>query len=196
MLKSELTGIVIAGGKSRRMGAEKGIISFGGKPLIIYPVERLREVCTQVIISANSHSYDFLDLPVITDHAQGGGPMVGIYSALMASAAKYNLVLSCDMPLISAGLLEHLIASAEGCTAAVAWHQGFAEPLCGIYRRSLIGELEDHIREGKFKLITFLEEIDACYIEINDRLPFYHPNLFLNINTPHDVEMGEKLIGN
>lgn len=178
------------------MGTEKGLISFGGKPLIIYPVEMLQELCAQVIISTNSHAYDFLGLPVIPDHAPGGGPMTGIYSGLLASATEYNIVLSCDMPMINLGLLKHLIASADRCTAAVAWHKDFAEPLCGIYSRTLIAELENHIGEGKFKLITFLEEIDAQLIEIDDKLPFYHPNLFLNINTPHDVEFGEKLIEN
>ena len=196
MLRSELTGIVIAGGKSRRMGAEKGLIPFGGKPLIIYPVEILTKVCTRVIISANSHAYDFLGLPVISDRASKGGPMTGICSGLLASATEYNILLSCDMPMITAGLLVHLIASADGCKAAVAWHRGFAEPLCGLYHRSLINVLESHIREGKFKLITFLEEIGARFIRIDERLPFYHPYLFLNINTPQDVEVGEKLIGN
>ena len=195
MLRSEITGIVIAGGNSRRMGADKGLILFGGKPLISYPVEKLLETCTQVIISANSHHYDFLGLPVINDLATGGGPMMGIWSSLMSSSTEYNLVLSCDMPLITAGLLQHLIDSANGCTAAIAWHRGFAEPLCGIYSRSLMKELENHIREGKFKLITFLEKIEACQIEIDKKLPFYHENLFLNVNTPQEVKLGENLAG-
>lgn len=195
MLRSELTGIVIAGGNSRRMGADKGLIPFGGKPLICYPVERLREACSQVMINANSHHYDFLDLPVINDLLAGGGPMMGIWSSLMSSATEYNLVLSCDMPLITADLLQHLIASANGCPAAIAWHQGFAEPLCGIYNRSLVKEFENHIRDGKFKLITFLEKIEAWQIEIDDKLSFYHENLFLNVNTPHEVKLGENLAG-
>jgi molybdenum cofactor guanylyltransferase len=195
MLRSELTGIVIAGGKSRRMGAEKGLIAFGGKRLIDFPVEILHEVCTRVIISANSHSYDFLHLPVISDRVTGGSPMIGIWSALLASPSEYNLVLSCDMPMIPVALLEHMIASAEGCTAAIAWHQGFAEPLCGIYHRSLAGELEAHIREGKFKLITFLEKIGARHIEVDEKLPFFHPGIFLNVNTPLDVETGQRLLG-
>ena len=149
----------------------------------------------QVIISANSHHYDFLRLPVINDLATGGGPMMGIWSSLMSSSTEYNLVLSCDMPLITAGLLQHLIDSANGCTAAIAWHRGFAEPLCGIYSRSLMKELENHIREGKFKLITFLEKIEACQIEIDKKLPFYHENLFLNVNTPQEVKLGENLAG-
>jgi molybdenum cofactor guanylyltransferase len=194
MLRSELTGIVIAGGKSRRMGAEKGLIPFNGKPLITYPVQMLGKVSAQVIISANSNSYDFLGLPVIADQTMGGGPMTGIYSGLLASETEYNLVLSCDMPLISIDLLMHLVASAVGCKAIVAFHQGFAEPLCGIYNRSLIGELESHISTRNFKLITFLETTGARFIEIDERLPFYHPNFFLNVNTPQDIEIGEKLL--
>jgi molybdopterin-guanine dinucleotide biosynthesis protein A len=176
------------------MGAEKGLISFGGKPLITYPVQILSEVCGRVLISANSNSYDFLGLPVFHDQARGGGPMIGIYSGLLSSETEYNLVLSCDMPMITATLLEYIIASAEGCTAAIAFHRGFAEPLCGIYHRSLIGELESHISGKKFKLITFLEKAGARFIEINESLPFYHPNLLLNVNTPQDIETGEKLL--
>lgn len=194
MLRSDLTGIVIAGGKSRRMGAEKGLISFGGKPLITYPVKILSEVCERVIISANSNSYGFLGLPVIADQARGGGPMIGIYSGLLSSETEYNLVLSCDMPMITEALLQQIISSAKGCTAAIAFHRGFAEPLCGIYNRSLVSELESHISGEKFKLITFLEKTGARFIEIDESLPFYHPNLFLNMNTPQDIETGEKLL--
>lgn len=194
MRRSDLTGIVIAGGKSLRMGAEKGLISFGGKPLITYPIGVLNEVCKQVIISANSHSYDFLGLPVIADHIPGGGPMTGIYSGLLASVTDYDLILSCDMPMITVALLQHLIASAAESRAAVAFHKGFAEPLCGIYHRSLATELESHISAGKFKLVSFLEEIGTHFVEIDESLPFYHPDLFLNVNTPQDVEIGKKLL--
>ena len=76
----------------------------------------------------------------------------------------------------------------------MAWHNGFAEPLCGIYHHDLLGELEYHIREEKFKLITFLEKVEAMYIEINDSLSFYDPNIFLNMNTPGDLERGELLL--
>jgi molybdopterin-guanine dinucleotide biosynthesis protein A len=194
-LKSELTGIVVAGGKSLRMGTEKGLIPFGAKPLIIYPVAILKKVCAKVLISANSSSYDFLGLPVIADQMQGGGAMAGIYSALLASDTGYNLVLSCDMPMITENLVQYLIKSVRKCDATVAWHQGFAQPLCGIYKRSLVVELESHIREGKLKLLTFLKKMDTCYIEIDDRLPFYNANLFMNINTPEELVTGEKLIG-
>ena len=194
MDRSELTGIVIAGGNSRRMGAEKGLLSFGGKPLITYPVGVLKEVCAKVLVNANSHSYDFLGLKVIADNSQGGGPMKGIYSGLLASETEYIIVLSCDMPMISAELIKHLSASADGSKAVVAFHKGFAEPLCGIYHRSLIAELESHIIAEKFKLITFLEKTGARFVKIDEKLDFYHPHLFLNVNTPHDIEVGEKLL--
>lgn len=194
MLKSDLTGLVIAGGKSSRMGVEKGLVQFGGKPLIMYPVELLKQVCQDVIISANSTSFGFLGLPVIPDSITGGGPIVGIYSGLLASPTENIFVLSCDMPLLNLGLLKYLIASSEGEKAAVARHKGYAEPLCGIYHRELIGELESHIAEEKYKLISFLEKVKGRYIEINESLPFYNPDLFLNVNTPGDLKRGEMLL--
>jgi molybdenum cofactor guanylyltransferase len=194
MLKSELTGLVIAGGKSSRMGAEKGLVQFGGKPLILYPVQLLTQLCSNVIICANSDAYDFLGLPVVADLMPGGGPMAGIYSGLMAARTGYVLILSCDMPLIPADLLQHLIASHGEAKAAVAFHKGFAEPLCGIYSRELLDELKAHILGQKFKLITFLEEVNARQIEIDESLPFYTPDLFLNMNTQADLERGEMLL--
>ena len=194
MLKTELTGVIIAGGRSSRMGVEKGLVNFGGRPLITYPVELLKLVCSNVIISANSSVFDFLELTVIADRAPGGAPMIGIYSGLLAAPDDYIFVISCDMPMIKPELLQYLIAASGEAKAAVAWHNGFAEPLCGIYHRDLLGELEYHIRKEKFKLITFLEKVEALYIEINDSLSFYDPNIFLNMNTPGDLERGELLL--
>jgi molybdenum cofactor guanylyltransferase len=194
MLMSELTGLIVAGGRSSRMGAQKGLVLFGGKPLITYSVELLIQICSNVIISANSSAFDFLKMPVIADSTSGGGPMTGIYSGLMAASTEYVLVLSCDMPLINLGLLEYLIASSDDAKAAVAFHKGFPEPLCGIYHRELIAELKSHIAEEKFKLISFLEKINARFISINESLPFYNPDLFLNMNTPGDLKRGEMLL--
>jgi molybdenum cofactor guanylyltransferase len=194
MLKTELTGVIIAGGRSSRMGVEKGLVHFDGKPLIMYPLELLKELCSNVIISANSTVFDFLELPVIADKMPGGAPMIGIYSGLLAAYTDYILVLSCDMPLINIELLQHIIDSSDGTKATVAWHNGFAEPLCGIYHRDLITEFERHISEEKFKLVTFLEKVNGRFIEINESLSFYNPELFLNVNTPGDLERGERLL--
>jgi molybdenum cofactor guanylyltransferase len=194
MLKEELTGLVIAGGKSSRMGVEKGLVQFGGKPLIIYPVELLKQVCSSVIISANSNAFDFLKLPVTMDITPGSGPMAGIYSGLTTASTENIFVLSCDMPLMNIGLLQYLISSSEGAKTIVVWHKGYAEPLCGIYHRDLIGELEGHIAEEKFKLISFLEKVNARYIHINESMPFYNPDLFLNVNTPRDLMRGEAFL--
>jgi molybdenum cofactor guanylyltransferase len=194
MLKSELTGLVIAGGKSSRMGVEKGLVQFGGKPLILYSLELLQQVCSSVIISANSNAFDFLKLPVVKDTTSGRGPMAGIYSGLTTASTEYIFVLSCDMPLLNISLLQYLITSSKSAKAAVAWHKGFVEPLCGIYHRELLGELESHIAEEKFKLISFLEKVNARFIHVNESLPFYCPGLFLNVNTPEDLERGEAFL--
>jgi molybdenum cofactor guanylyltransferase len=194
MLKSELTGLVIAGGKGSRMGTEKGLIQFGGKPLIIYPIELLKQVCSDVMISANTTAYDFLKLKVVPDITPGGGPMQGIYSGLIASSSRYVFVLSCDMPLINSGLIEHLTASSYQANAVVAFQNGFAEPLCGIYNRDLIPEMKNHIAEKKFKLISFLEDVNARFVRVDGSLPFYSADLFLNVNTPGDLLQGEKLL--
>jgi molybdenum cofactor guanylyltransferase len=194
MLKTELTGVIIAGGRSKRMGVEKGLVQLGSKPLIMYPVGLLKELCSNVIISANSHAFDFIELDVISDKAPGNAPMIGIYSALLSAATEYILVLSCDMPFINVDLLQHIINLSGDAKAVIASHDGYAEPLCGIYHHDLIPELELQIAEKKFKLITFLEKVESIYVEINENLLFYNPGLFLNVNTPGDLERAEMLL--
>ena len=136
MQKIGLTGIILAGGKSRRMGQEKGLIELNGKFLIQYAIDVLQPICDTILISTNSHSYDFLPYQKVADEFPNSGPMGGIYSCLKASTTIQNLVLSCDMPFIQSELLSDLIKNAEGYDVVVPWHGGQKfEPMCAYYHQ-------------------------------------------------------------
>jgi len=109
-----VTGIILAGGKSSRMGAEKGLQELCAKPLIHYAIEVLSGLCNTIIISSSSEAYKSLGHKVVADVIPGIGPMGGIYSALQQSKTEENLVLSCDLPFVSQELMSYILEYSMG----------------------------------------------------------------------------------
>lgn len=190
-----ITGIVLAGGKSRRMGVEKGLIRFGGKHLIEYAIEVLEKVCDRIIISENSKAYNFLGYEVIPDIYPNSGPMGGIYSALKSSKTDLNLVLSCDMPFISIELLNYLIEQSDNFEVAVPWYgEDKFEPMCAFYHKKVIPVLEEFIMQKNFKIPDAFKVLNTNMLRITPELSFYKNYLFDNLNSKEDlVKANQKL---
>jgi len=191
----EVTGIILAGGKSSRMGVDKGLVELCGKPLISYALDALAPLCSSMLISSFSDAYKQFGAPVISDEVPSIGPMGGIYSALRQSKTKHNLVLSCDLPFASTDLFRFLLDQSSGFQVAVPWQGNHHyEPLCAFYDLSVLDTMTSFIRKENFKLPDLFEEIDVNRLIINESLDFYHPNLFFNINSKHDLAAAEKVI--
>jgi len=192
-----VTGIILAGGKSLRMGTDKGLQELCGKPLISYAIQVLSGLCSNMIISSSSDGYKSFGYQVVADEFPGIGPMGGIYSALRQSNTERNLILSCDLPFVSEELLSFILENAIGCQVAVPWQGNqHYEPLCGFYRLSVLEKMESFIQRGNYKLPDLFEEISINRLIINNESDFYHGNLFLNVNSKHDLEAAEKLMNN
>lgn len=191
----EVTGIILAGGKSSRMGHEKGLQLLGGKPLISYAVQALSGICNRIIISSSSEGYGSFCHKVVADEIPGIGPMGGIYSALKQSKTENNLVLSCDLPFVSAELLSFILEKAEGYQVAVPWmgNQHY-EPLCGFYSLSILDKMNDFIVNGNYKLPDLFDEICINKLILNKEMAFCRENLFMNVNSKHDLAAAEKLM--
>ena len=191
----EVTGIILAGGKSSRMGTEKGLQELCGKPLIHYAIDVLQSVGSTIIISSSSDVYQEFGFQVVADEFPGIGPMGGIYSALKQSRTELNLVLSCDLPFVPTELLTFILSQAPGFEVAVPW-QGAQhyEPLCGFYRLSVLNSIHSFIQRGNYKLPDLFEEIRLNRLVINKELPFFLDHLFLNVNSKHDLAAAENLI--
>ena len=195
MKESKITGIILAGGKSSRMGRDKGWIELNNKPLINYAIEALKPYCNELVISSNSKEYKSLGYPVYEDKIKRCGPMGGIYSSLLHSSSRYNMVLSCDMPLISTELIKYVLdKSIEGKLSLPVHGANFMEPLCAVYPLEIIPHLEKFIKEGKLKLIDLVNSIPTEQIMIDPSKYFYHPDLFHNINRPGDLERASSLL--
>lgn len=187
MNKPDITGIVLAGGKSSRMGSDKSLIRWKGITLIERAIQLLRPLCSKVVISSNNFVYDFTGCETWPDEIPQQAPIIGIYSCLKRSATEVNIILSCDMPFASTELLKHLLGCSGKAAVVVPLHDGFMEPLCGIYQQSILPDLEQRITDNEFSLHRFIKSCPHHYAEIDEKLPFFCSNLFLNINTPDDL---------
>ena len=194
-MRTNVTGIILAGGKSSQMGSDKGLLQLCGKQIVSYAIDALSGICDRIIISTTSDAYQSIGYEVIADEIPGIGPMGGVYSALKESKTGKNLILSCDLPFVSKELLEHILSHGEGYQVAVPWQGNqHYEPLCGFYELSTLDKLSEFIHKGIYKLPDWFDEISVNKLIINDKLGFYHENLFLNVNTKSDLQKAEKLI--
>ncbi len=190
----ELTGIILSGGKSRRMGKEKGTSLLFGKPLIEYAVDVITQICDEIIIGTNTNDYNYLGYQVVRDEIKNIGPIGGIYSCLKSSQTTDNIILSCDMPLVSVDLTKYILSEREDFEVVVPEFKGFPEPLCAFYNKNIIDRLLKNIHSGKFKIQEVIKQFHITRLPIDSTLPFYNEHLFTNINSPDDLKKIEKLI--
>lgn len=191
-----ITGIILAGGKSQRMGISKAFIPLYGKPLIAHIIDTLGTLASPIYISAGSRNFAYQDYPVIYDQYPDKGPMGGIHAALQVSDTRLNLIVSCDMPLLSTDLLHHLIKTASAHYQDVtlpADENGRYQPLCGVYHSAILPLLTGHILADRLKLISFLNAVHTRIVHIHKNHVLYTPYMFTNANTPDALEQIRKL---
>ncbi len=177
-----LTGIVIAGGKSSRMGQNKALMNFKGKRLIDNAISVINPLVDTVIISSNDLLPDISYLQ-IQDKYTGIGPISGLYSCLLASNSECNLIIPCDVPLVSAQFYEDLIDSIKGYDAVIPrLPDGKLEPLVAIYSKNILEIIHQQILEKNYKLINLFSLIKVKYIDVKDT------SMFKNVNRPEDIE--------
>ena len=185
--KTDITGIILAGGKSRRLGMNKALLTFKGKKLIDFPVCLLEKCCSHVIISSNQSLP--LHYPVFADVIHENSPMVGIYSCLLQSKTPYNVVLSCDMPFLKEELIACLMARIERNKIIVpVHHTELMEPLCAIYPTHSAKSLLESMQKKQFTLHDFILSQPHSVVFISEKMKFWSESLFANINTPGDIE--------
>lgn len=184
---NQLTGIILSGGKSSRMGQDKGFCELNKKPLITYSIDVLSPICNQILIGANSDNYAKLGYPVIKDEITNIGPIGGIYSCLKSSKTNDNIILSCDMPLVTAELIAYILSERDDYEVIIPVFKGFQEPLCAYYNKSITPGLLEAINANKYKIQDVIKGLKTKFITIEKSLPFYQENLFANMNSEQDL---------
>lgn len=172
------------------MGTDKALLSVGGRSLLELALDNAKEVSPSPVIVGARERYDAFG-EVIEDRMPGCGPLSGIHAALHETQNEANLVLSVDMPLMTASFLKWMVQVAASRTelAIVPEAQGRVQPLCAIYKRAALCVIEQALRTGDFKVGHILARLPTYYIsETELRSAGFSPDIFRNINTPAEYE--------
>lgn len=178
-----ITAIILAGGKSSRMGKDKGLMPFKGKAMISHIIEELKKLDIPIIIISNNSEYTRFGHPVYPDLIKDKGPIGGIYTGLLHSQTNMNLIVSCDTPLLTSQILNSLIKNHHDKLITLAAYQGKIHPTIGIFNKSILVELKKHIETGKLKLLDAFKPFQPNILNI-EQLGIEATELqFTNINT-------------
>lgn len=187
-----MAGVILAGGRSKRMGGDKALLPYNGKPLLSHIAAIVRAVAGSVIVVTEAAGqYSDVPLPagtcVIGDLYPGKGPVGGIITGLRAAGEGLHIVVACDMPRIVPALLRLLLERAKGYDAAVPLVAGRLEPLCAAYDSCCADRLESTLLAGNLALQP---AVQSLHINVVDEFQMRQadPNLvsFINLNTPED----------
>jgi molybdopterin-guanine dinucleotide biosynthesis protein A len=190
------SGIILAGGHSRRMGQNKALLPHPGNQSITFVehlVSILTPLCTEVLIVARdeAHASGFM-LPgvrVVFDLVPDSGPLMGLYTGLNAIKTQRALVVAVDMPFVSPGMLSFLLSQPLTDAVFVPIVNNIPQVLLALYPRSILSFVEERIRQGRRDLRSLLEIAPVQYIS-EDRLRQVDPHLrsFINVNTPEELQ--------
>jgi len=206
-----LTVCIQAGGQSSRMGEDKALKTFLGRPLIQRVVERLSSIADEVIVTTNRpENYAFLNtstrpigqsvqrLRLIPDLKPGRGALGGLYTAIASARHPIVTVVACDMPFASATLLEaasRLLVTEEVDVVIPKFEEGY-EPLHAVYRReTCLPAIEAAIDADQSKVVSWFPRVKVRVLS-SDEIKQYDPSglAFWNVNTPEEFAEAEKIV--
>jgi molybdopterin-guanine dinucleotide biosynthesis protein A len=193
--------IILAGGKSVRLGRNKLLEKVGGNNLLERVIARLAYFNSEIIVvtaqdSALPDLGGYPQLQIVNDIIPGKGSLGGLYSGLTFSNRPYNLVAACDMPFLNLDLFKHLIGLADSYDAVVPLVNDKAEPLHAVYSRSCLPTMKDLIEQNRLSIAGLFSMIKVRYVNTADIERFDPRHLsFFNINTEADLKAGREIAG-
>lgn len=185
--RSDVTGVVLAGGRGRRMGGvDKGLATLAGKPMVAHVLDVLRRQVGVVIINANRSidEYAKFGYPVVPDIVGDySGPLAGMATALQNAVTPYVLTVPCDSPLVADDLAERLYATLvhEGAEISVAHDGERMHPVFALMQRELLPSLRAYLDAGERKIDRWFERHRLAISDFSDE-----PDTFLNLNSPEE----------
>jgi molybdopterin-guanine dinucleotide biosynthesis protein A len=183
-----ITGILLCGGKSQRMGADKATLVVENRYMALYPLEVLQAWCSEILISSNNERHDFSNYPIIPDEIKEIGPMGGLYSCLKRSAHHLNLLVACDMPMISGSLLRRMLNVSSSFDAIVPVWKNKPQPSYALYQKRIAADIEKAIERKNYSLQKLLAVINVYYVNVEHK----EETELLNVNTPEELVQYEQ----
>lgn len=184
MSEDKITGIILAGGKSSRMGEEKGLVQFKGKPMIEYSIELFQKLGYEIMIIANNSSFGHYGFPVYSDIISDKGPMAGIYTALHHSSSNWNAVITCDVPLVDPTVFHKLEESKKGFDAVMPNFKNRLQPLTAMYKTNCEDVFYKSIQKNQLRVRMLKNEFPTNIVKFDKS----YSQSFMNINTKEDIE--------
>jgi molybdopterin-guanine dinucleotide biosynthesis protein A len=189
---SEVSGFVLAGGASRRMGFDKARLPFGSERMLDRQIRLLRAICRSVSIIGPRDKFAETGIQVYEDEIPGKGPLGGIHTGLRRARTEFSLFLSCDMPLMEERFLRYLceqaLASRASATVPPPWKRG-RYPLCAVLRRRALSRVRSCLASGQNQVGRIFSSSQRRTISKAEfARAGFSPRIFCNLNTPEEYE--------
>jgi molybdopterin-guanine dinucleotide biosynthesis protein A len=193
-----LSIVIQAGGESRRMGQDKGLVHFLGQPLVERVAQRLAPIAGEILLTTNHpQAYAFVGLPMFSDVLPGSGALGGLYTALCYAHGPLVAVAACDMPFASPDIfaaLAEMLAQSDA-DVAIPWAAGGWQPFHAVYRReSCLPPIEAALQAGRRRVDAWFEQVSLAPLQGAALLaisPDDRP--FMNVNTPDELQQAEAM---
>jgi molybdenum cofactor guanylyltransferase len=184
----DISGIILCGGLSSRMGEEKGLVSYQGAALIEYSIFVLNKLTDKIFLSTANPAYKKFGYPLIPDIIESIGPIGGIFSCMSTLKVADYFVLSCDIPHVTADLAKKLLSHANTYDVSVpVTEDNKIHPLFGYYSNRILPHIKKQIDNKNFKMIDLLYTVKTNYLSLSQNNPI-SPDLLRNINSKKDVK--------
>jgi len=191
-----VSGIILAGGKSQRLGVDKALLELEGQSLIDRVLNRLQRLSDDLIIVAKDPTpYAHLAARLVSDVYPGQGALVGLHAGLQAARHPLALAVACDMPFLDLRLLRYMIVLGRGYDIVVPRIGSYLEPLHALYRvERCLPAIKQALDDGQARVTSFFSHVRVRYVEEHEINLFDPEHLsFFNINTPEDWQRGQEL---
>jgi molybdopterin-guanine dinucleotide biosynthesis protein A len=179
---------ILAGGKSSRMGEDKGFVPFLQKPMIENVLDTAKQLSPHITILTSNTHYKQFGFPIHHDLIPNIGPAGAIYSALHQSKSELNIMLTCDMPFVDTHSILTLLRDIGTSDICISRHEEYIEPFPGIYKTCCLPQWEHCVEHKILKLQDILTKFTVKFTEANRLLPT-NPKLYENINTKSELDL-------
>lgn len=181
----DVTGVLLAGGQSRRMGQDKALLKFNGQPLFERSLALLHRFFSKVIIAGDRPDLAGPDIPAVQDRYPGSA-LGGLHTGLKTAQTDWICVAPCDMPFPDGRIIERLLAQRNGFDAVVPRTPEGYEPVFALYHKNCLAQMEEMLRRNQFRIYDFYQRINIRYLDPPELAAGWQRAL-LNVNTPRDL---------
>lgn len=184
-MQKNITGIILAGGKSSRMGTDKGKLLLNDIPFTQHIIYNLAPIVDEIIIVSNCESYDLFKVKRIPDNVKDYGPVAGVYTGLKASKTDYSIIVSCDSPKVNMDVFKPLLENRNNKYDIVQYIcDSRTTPLIALYNKKCLSIFKLALKNNIKKLRFVVKQLEGKTLVAPDEIRDY----IVNINTPKDLE--------